>query len=118
MPFQGPGGTGGDRGCGLRGGGGGSPGRGSGGRWASGGGGGPRARGGPMGRGGPRGRGGGSRGCDGGAGGCFDDLQAHQGLASKTQNGLILGTGQGFGMAPLSEEREAVGAHHGSPSQI
>ena len=112
MPFLGPGGTGGDRGCGLRGGGGGSPGRGSGGRWASGGGGGPR------GRGGPTGGGGGSRGCDGGTGGCFYDLQAHQRLASKTQNGLILGIGQGFGMAPLSEEREAVGAHHGSPSQI
>ena len=111
MPFQGPGGTGGDRGCGLRGGGGGSPGRGSGGRWASGGGGGPRGRGGPKG-------GGGARGCDGGAGGCFYDLQAHQRLASKTQNGLILGIGQGFGMAPLSEEREAVGAHHRSPSQI
>ena len=113
MLFQGPGGTGGDRGCGFRGGGGGSLGRGSGGRWASGGGGGPRGRGGPAGGGGS-----GSRGCDGGTGGCFDDLQAHQGLASKTQNGLILGTGQGFGMAPLSKEREAVRAHHGSPSQI
>ena len=117
MPFQCPRGTGGDRGCGLWGGGGGCLGRGPGGRWPRGRGG-PRGRGWPRGRGGPTSRGGRSRGCDGGSGGCSDDLQAHQGLASKTQNGLILGTGQGFGMASLSKEREAIGAHHRSPSQI
>lgn len=118
MLLQGPGGTGGDGGGGLQGGGG--PRRGSdGGRRARGGG---RAAGGGQ---GPRGRqaaprrGGGSLGRGGGGtGGGFDDLQAHQGLPSEAQDGLILGTGQRFPVPPLPEEREAVGAHDGRPSQI
>lgn len=116
MPLQGPRGTGGDGGGGLRsgdgGGGGGCLHSGSdGGRWAHGRG---RAAGGGR---GPRGSSG-SLSCGGGTGGCFDDLQAHQGLPSKTQNGLILGTSQGFAMPPLPEEGKPIRAHHRGPSQI
>lgn len=114
MPLQGPRGTGGDGGGGLRGGGGGGCLRSGsdGGRWACGG-----RRGPPGCCGGPWSCGG-SSGCGGDTGGCFDDLQAHQRLPSKTQNGLILGTGQRFAMPPLPKEGEAIRAHHGGPSQI
>lgn len=126
MPLHGPRGTGGGGGGGLERSGGGSGGGGGGGlrsgsdggHWAHGGGGPAGGSSGPRGcRGEPR-DGGGSRGGGGGTSGCFDDLQAHQGLPSETQNGLVLGTGQGFAVAPLPEEGEPIGAHHGGPSQI
>lgn len=117
MPLQGPRGTGGGRGSGCRRGGGclrsgsdSGPGA-HGGGAARGGGRAARGDRGPRGSGGLLGRG-------GGTGGCSDDLQAHQGLPSKTQNGLVLGTGQGFAMPPLPEEGEPIRAHHRGPSQI
>jgi hypothetical protein len=139
MLSQGPRGTGGGGGGGFRGGGGsGFPSGGSDcGGWASGSGGAAcggraacsgRAAGGSCcgsrgcsgshsgrGHGGSLGR---PHGCGGWRGGRFDDLQAHQGLPSKTQDGFILGTGQGFAMSPLPKEGEAVRTHDRGASQI
>lgn len=112
VPLHGPRGTGGNRGGGFRGGGclrSGS----NRGRWTCGGG--RAAGGGGRGSWGCRG---GCCGCGGGTGGCFHNLQAHQGLPSKTQNGFILGTGQRFAMPSLPKEGKAIRAHHRRPSQI